>query len=142
MHLIKYFGFILILCCCTVEAAHAQTTYADSLKAELQGIWRMDDDTNVVLVFYGDSMMHRMVRTSGSGRVRFRVTDKSCDSTRYKKKNSWYLEETFRYYKNKMPLEDRLCNKIIYLKNDMLILKRNDLFEDYTRLRNIPAQKK
>jgi hypothetical protein len=127
---------------CLTFQTRAQTTYADTLKAELQGAWRMDDDTNVVLVFYGDSMMHRMVRTSGSGRVRFRVTDKSCDSTRYKKKNSWYLEETFRYYKNKMPLEDKLCNKIIYLKNDMLILKRNDIFEDYTRVRNIPYQKK
>jgi hypothetical protein len=140
--MIRLAKYACLFSICLTFQTRAQTTYADSLKAELQGIWRMDDDTNVVLVFYGDSMMHRMVRTSGSGRVRFRVTDKSCDSTRYKKKNSWYLEETFRYYKNKMPLEDKLCNKIIYLKNDMLILKRNDIFEDYTRLRNIPPMKK
>lgn len=139
--MIRSVKYACLLFICLTFQARAQSTHADSVKAELQGAWRMDDDTNVVLIFYGDSMIHRMMRTSGSGRVRFKVSDKSCDTTRYNKKNGWYLEETFRYYRNNIPLEDKLCNKIAYLKNGILILKRNDIYEDYTKMRSIPPKK-
>jgi hypothetical protein len=102
----------------------------------------MREDTNVVLIFTGDSMIHRMMRTSGMGRVKFVVTNRNCDTTRNIKEKALYLQEIYRYYQYKTPMEGKLCNKIIYLQNNVLMLKRDGIFETYTKLKAIPPPRK
>lgn len=118
--------------------AGAQTSRIDSVRNEIQGAWRMNADTNMVLVFYADSMVHRMIRTSGVGRARYTITDKNCDTARFIKENALYLLETYRYYRQKIPLIGELCSKIVHLENGVLILKRDKIYETYTKLRAIP----
>ncbi|MGP8216743.1 MAG: hypothetical protein ACLQQ4_14355 [Bacteroidia bacterium] len=115
--------------------ANGQVSKADSIKIALQGAWRMNADTNVVLVFRDDSMTHKMMRTSGMGRSRYRVTDKSCDTTRAVKGNILYLEETYRYYRNTRALEGKMCSKIISIDDGVLILERDGILETYTKLK-------
>jgi len=112
----------------------AQALNIDSVRTALQGQWRMNADTNVVLVFTGDSMTHRMVRSWGHGKSHFAVTDRNCDTTRFVKKDALYIVETYRYFHGTQPMDGELCNKIIFFKNNSLILKRDGLFESYTRV--------
>jgi hypothetical protein len=133
---------VCVVLLCFVFNAKAQTTHIDSVKTELQGAWRMTADTNVVLIFSGDSMVYHMVRSWGKGKVRFKITDKNCDTTRHVKENALYLEETYRYYQHKAPADGKVCNKIVYLKSGTLILKREGLFETYTKLHSVPILKK
>ncbi len=114
--------------------ASAQLLKIDSVKTALQGSWQMTADTNVVLVFKGDTMTHKMMRSWGSGKAHFMVTDQNCDTARFIRKDALYLIETYRYYHGKQALDGELCNKIIYFKNGTLILKRNGVFESYTRV--------
>jgi hypothetical protein len=136
------YSFIGVLLLSAAFKASAQTTRIDSVKTELQGAWRMTADTNVVLIFTGDSMVYHMVRSWGKGKVRFRITDKNCDTTRHVKENALYLVETYRYYQHKTPADGKVCNKIVYLKSGTLILKREGLFETYTKLHSVPVLKK
>jgi hypothetical protein len=115
-------------------AIKAQALNIDSVRTALQGQWRMNADTNVVLVFTGDSMTHRMVRSWGHGKSHFAVTNHNCDTTRFVKKDALYIVETYRYYHGTQPMDGELCNKIIFFKNNSLILKRDGLFESYTRV--------
>ena len=122
-------------------ASESKVPPIDSVKIYLQGAWRMNADTNVVLVFAGDSMFHRMMRTSGLGRVRFAITNKNCDTTRFEREKAIYLEETYRYYQYKTAYDGKLCNKIVYLKGNTLILKRDGILESYTKLKFVPPKR-
>jgi hypothetical protein len=116
----------------------AQVPQIDSVRGILQGAWRMNADTNVVLIFVGDSMIQRMMRTSGTGRVKFKVTNKNCDTTKFVKENAVYLEETYRYYQYKTAYDGKICNKIVYLQGKLLVLKRDGIMETYTKLKYVP----
>ncbi|HWY97883.1 MAG TPA: hypothetical protein VNY36_02250 [Bacteroidia bacterium] len=116
--------------------AIGQTLNPDSAKIELQGNWRMNADTNVMLMFHGDTMTHKMIRSSNYGKAFYRVTDKNCDTTRFVKEKALYLQEVYRYYHYKTPLNGKICNKIVFLKNGTLILKRDGLFESYTKVKS------
>ena len=115
----------------------AQSLDADSVHAVLQGEWRMNEDTNVVLVFSGDSMTHRMMHSWGHGRSHFLVTDHNCDTTRFIRKDALYIVETYQYFHGTQPMIGEICNKIIHLKDNVLILKRDGVFESYTKIQSV-----
>lgn len=131
---IHHLPLILFFSLFTFSLSKAQSLDADSVHAALQGSWRMNEDTNVILTFYGDSLTHHMVRSWGHGRSHFLVTDRNCDTTRFIKRDALYIVETYRYYRGDQPLIGEICNKIIHFKNNVLILKRDGIFESYSRV--------
>jgi hypothetical protein len=128
------FAFIF-LWCFIIPSCFGQALNADSVKMELQGAWRMNADSNMVLVFTGDSMTHRMMRSWGMGKARFTLSNRNCDTTRFIKKDALYLLETYRYYHAKQAMNGEMCNKIVYFKSGVMILKRDGLFETYTKIK-------
>ncbi|HXP49803.1 MAG TPA: hypothetical protein VN922_07615 [Bacteroidia bacterium] len=133
--LLKYSLYGTVLWLCANHTCFGQALNADSVKMELQGAWRMNADSNMVLVFTGDSMTHHMMRSWGMGKARFTLSNRNCDTTRFIKKDALYLLETYRYYHAKQAMNGEMCNKIVYFKSGVMILKRDGLFETYTKIK-------
>jgi hypothetical protein len=129
-----YFVAFVLFGLCATHTCLAQALNPDSVKMALQGSWRMNADSNMVLVFTGDSMTHHMMRTWGMGKARFTLSNRNCDTTRFIKKDALYLVETYRYYHAKKAVDGEMCNKIVYFKSGVMILKRDGLFETYTKI--------
>jgi hypothetical protein len=126
----------------SASGVQGQSSRIDSVRNELHGAWRMNADTNMYLVFTSDSVIHHMFRTSGTGRSKYLVTDTSCDPKLPAVSKTIFILETYRYYQYKEPREGKLCSEIVSLKNGALVLKRDKVEENYTKLKSIPQPHK